>query len=122
MDSNNSSILTDLAKLGPAGTQYSNDFFVNGTLITFPQQAVTDVAKLKNVTAAVPALSLQALHETGTVPTITDTVTTGGQTITQAVKPPPPTAAQQEERSRLSPGQRDHHPDAGDQRRATRWW
>ncbi len=93
--SNNSSILTDLSKLGPAGTQYSNDFFVNGTLITFPQQAVADVAKLKNVTAAVPALSLQALHETGTVPTITDTITTGGQTITQAVRPPPLTAAQQ---------------------------
>ncbi|HXQ62220.1 MAG TPA: ABC transporter permease [Acidimicrobiales bacterium] len=92
---NNSSILTDLSKLGPPGTKYSNDFFVNGTLITFPQKAVADVAKLKDVTAAVPALSLQALHETGTVPTITDTVTTGGQTITQAVRPPPLTAAQQ---------------------------
>ena len=42
-----------------------------------------------------PALSLQALHETGTVPTITDTVTTGGQTITQTVKPPALTAAQE---------------------------
>lgn len=93
--SNNSSILTDLSKLGPAGTQYSNDFFVNGTLITFPQQAVADVSKIKGVEAAVPALSLQALHETGTVPSITDTVTTGGQTITQAVKPPPLTAAQE---------------------------
>jgi ABC-type lipoprotein release transport system permease subunit len=92
---NNSSILTDLSKLGPAGTQYSNDFFVNGTLITFPQQAVTDASKIKGVEAAVPALSLQALHETGTVPTITDTVTTGGQTVTQAVKPPALTAAQE---------------------------
>ncbi len=92
---NNSSILTDLSKLGPPGTQYSNDFFVNGTLITFPQQAVTDVAKIKGVEAAVPALSLQALHETGTVPTITDTVTTGGQTVTQTVRPPPLTAAQE---------------------------
>jgi putative ABC transport system permease protein len=92
---NNSSILTDLSKLGPAGTQYSNDFFVNGTLITFPQRAVTDVSKIKGVEAAVPALSLQALHETGTVPTITDTVTTGGQTVTQAVKPPALTAAQE---------------------------
>jgi ABC-type lipoprotein release transport system permease subunit len=92
---NNSSVLTDLSKLGPAGTQYSNDFFVNGTLVTFPQQAVADVSKIKGVEAAVPALSLQALHETGTVPTITDTVTTGGQTVTQAVKPPALTAAQE---------------------------
>jgi ABC-type lipoprotein release transport system permease subunit len=93
--SNNSSILTDLSKLGPPGTQYSNDFFVNGTLITFPQQAVTDVAKIKGVEAAVPALSLQALHETGTVPQITDTVTTGGQTITSTQRPAPLTAAEQ---------------------------
>jgi ABC-type lipoprotein release transport system permease subunit len=93
--SNNSSVLTDLAKLGPPGTQYSNDFFVNGTLITFPQVAVTDVAKIKGVQAAVPALSLQALHETGTVPTITDTVTTGGQTLNTTVKPPALTPAQE---------------------------
>ncbi len=94
LDNNNSSVLTDLAKLGPPGTQFSNDFFVNGTLITFPQLAVSDVAKIKGVQAAVPALSLQALHETGTVPTVTDTVTTGGQTITQNVTLPPATAAQ----------------------------
>ncbi len=66
-----------------------------GTLITFPQAAVSDVAKIKGVQAAVPALSLQALHESGTVPTVTDTVTTGGQTITQQERPAPPTAAEQ---------------------------
>jgi len=91
---NNSSVITDLAKLGPPGTQFTYDFFVPGTLITFPQAAVSDVAKIKGVQGAVPALSLQALHETGTVPTITDTVTTGGQTITKTVTPSPPTAAQ----------------------------
>ena len=70
LSDNNSSVLTDLAKLGPPGTQFSNDFFVNGTLITFPQLALSDISKIKGVDAAVPALSLQALHETGTVPTI----------------------------------------------------
>jgi ABC-type antimicrobial peptide transport system permease subunit len=94
LNQNNSSVLTDLAKLGPPGTQFSNDFFVNGTLITFPQSAVSDVSKIKGVVVAVPALSLQALHETGTVPSVTDTVTTGGQTLTQTVTPPPVTAAQ----------------------------
>jgi ABC-type lipoprotein release transport system permease subunit len=94
LDDNNSSVITDLAKLGPAGTQFTYDFFVPGTLITFPQVAVSDVAKIKGVQAAVPALSLQALHETGTVPTITDTITTGGQTITKTTTPTPPTAAQ----------------------------
>jgi len=91
---NNSSVLTDLSKLGPSGTQFTYDFFVPGTLITFPQVAVSDVATIKGVQTAVPALSLQALHESGTVPTITDTVTTGGQTITKTTTPTPPTAAQ----------------------------
>ncbi|MGC2168230.1 MAG: FtsX-like permease family protein [Acidimicrobiales bacterium] len=91
----NSSVITDLAKLGPAGTKFTHDFFVPGTLITFPSQAVSDVAKVKGVTSAVGALSLDALHETGTVPKITASVKTGGQTISTSVKPPTLTAAQQ---------------------------
>ncbi len=92
----NSSVLTDLSKLGPAGTQFTYDFFVPGTLITFPSAAVSDVAAVKGVASAVPGLSLQALHETGTVPSQTDTVTTGGQTITSVQRPPPLTAAQED--------------------------
>jgi ABC-type lipoprotein release transport system permease subunit len=91
---NNSSIITDLAKLGKPGTQFTHDFFVPGTLITFPEVAVSDVSKIAGVTSAVPALSLQALHESGTVPTITATVKTGGNTISTTVKPPTLTAAQ----------------------------
>ncbi len=91
----NSSVLTDLAKLGAPGTQFTYDFFVPGTLITFPQAAVNDVASIKGVASAVPGLSLQALHETGTVPSETDTVTTGGQTISSVQRPPPLTAAQE---------------------------
>jgi ABC-type antimicrobial peptide transport system permease subunit len=91
----NSSVLTDLAKLGPAGTAFVHDFFVPGTLITFPQVAVQDVASVPGVQSAVPGLSLQAIHESGTVPQITDTVTTGGQTITSVQRPAPLTAAEQ---------------------------
>jgi ABC-type antimicrobial peptide transport system permease subunit len=91
----NSSVITDLAKLGPAGTKFTHDFFVPGTLITFPSAAVNDVAKVKGVTSAVGALSLDALHETGTVPKITASVKTGGQTISTTVKAPTLTAAQQ---------------------------
>jgi ABC-type antimicrobial peptide transport system permease subunit len=91
---NNASVITDLAKLGPAGTQFTHDFFVPGTLITFPSVAIGDVAKLPGVTSAVGALSLEALHESGTVPKISDTYKTGGQTISTTVKPPKLTAAQ----------------------------
>ena len=61
----NSSVLTDLAKLGPSGTAFVHDFFVPGTLITFPQVAVQDVASVPGVESAVPGLSLQAIHEFG---------------------------------------------------------
>jgi ABC-type antimicrobial peptide transport system permease subunit len=91
---NNASVITDLSKLGKAGTKFTHDFFVPGTLITFPSVAVSDISKLDHVTSAVGALSLQALHETGTVPTITDTLKTGGQSISTTVKPPTLTAAQ----------------------------
>jgi ABC-type antimicrobial peptide transport system permease subunit len=90
----NSSVLTDLSKLGPAGTKFTHDFFVPGTLITFPETAVQTVAAIPGVQSAVPGLSLQALHETGTVPLITDTVTTGGQTITATQTPAPLTEAE----------------------------
>ena len=91
----NSSVITDLAKLGPAGTKFTHDFFVPGTLITFPSQAVSTVANVKGVKSAVGALSLDALHETGTVPKITASVKTGGQTISTSVKAPVLTAAEQ---------------------------
>jgi ABC-type antimicrobial peptide transport system permease subunit len=91
---NNASVITDLKALGPAGTQFTHDFFVPGTLITFPSVAIGDVAKIPGVTSAVGALSLEALHESGTVPKITDTYKTGGQTISTTVKPPKLTTAQ----------------------------
>jgi ABC-type antimicrobial peptide transport system permease subunit len=91
----NSSVITDLAKLGPAGTKFTHDFFVPGTLITFPSQAVSTVANVKGVKSAVGALSLDALHETGTVPKITASIKTGGQTISTSVKAPVLTAAEQ---------------------------
>ena len=92
----NASVLTDLSKLGPAGTKFTHDFFVPGTLITFPQQAVQTVTSVAGVQSAVPGLSLQALHETGTVPQITDTFTTGGQTISSVQRPAPLTEAEQQ--------------------------
>jgi ABC-type antimicrobial peptide transport system permease subunit len=92
---NNSSVLTDLAKLGKAGTRFTHDFFLPGTLIDFPDQAAGIISKIKNVTSVTGALSLDAIHETGTVPKITATYKTGGQTLKVSTKPPAVTAAQQ---------------------------
>ena len=92
--SETNSVLTNLSQLGPPGTEFTHDFLFPGTLITFPSQAVDVVKSVSGVTNAVGELSLQAEHETGTVPKIVASFTTGGQTITQTVKPPPLTAAQ----------------------------
>jgi ABC-type antimicrobial peptide transport system permease subunit len=91
----NSSVLTDLSKLGPAGTKFTHDFFVPGTLITFPNQAASVIAAIANVSSVTGALSLQVTHESGTVPKITASFKTGGSTLNVASKPPQPTAAQQ---------------------------
>jgi ABC-type antimicrobial peptide transport system permease subunit len=95
----NSSVLTDLSKLGKPGTSFVHDFFVPGTLITFPSAAIGVVAKIPGVSSAVGALSLQALHETGTVPTQVATFKTGGQTLKTTVKAPTLTAAQRQAES-----------------------
>lgn len=92
----NSSLVTDLAKLGKPGQKFTRDFFLPATLLTFPQQAVTDVAKLPHVTSAVGALSLLATHQSGTVPTIVAQLKTGGQTFTQTQRPAPLSASERQ--------------------------
>src|SRR3954466_1756437 len=62
---NNSSIVTDLSKLGKPGTKFTHDFFLPATLITFPEQAVQQISQLPGVTTAVGGLSLVATHQTG---------------------------------------------------------
>jgi ABC-type antimicrobial peptide transport system permease subunit len=90
----NSSVVTDLSSLGPAGTKYTHDFFVPGTLISFPDAAVKSVASIPGVTSAVGGLTLQAQHQSGTVPTIVASIQTGGQTLSTTVRPAPMTDAE----------------------------
>src|SRR5437763_8746443 len=80
----NDSVVTDLSKLGPAGTQFTHDFFLGATLISFPQEAVDQVAKLPGVTSAVGGLTLLVQHESGTVPNQVVNVQTGGDVATPA--------------------------------------
>ncbi|MCU1588448.1 MAG: hypothetical protein JWN31_1941 [Frankiales bacterium] len=83
----NSSVVTDLAKLGKPGTKFTKDFFLPGTLLTFPDTAISEVLKVAGVKSAVGGLTLLAQHETGTVPNIVATVKTGGETLTSTVRP-----------------------------------
>jgi ABC-type antimicrobial peptide transport system permease subunit len=91
----NSSVVTDLAKLGKPGTTFTKDFFLPGTLLTFPDTAVSQVESVAGVKSVVGGLSLLAQHETGTVPNIVASVKTGGETLTSTVRPAALTEAEQ---------------------------
>jgi ABC-type antimicrobial peptide transport system permease subunit len=85
----NSNVVTDLSKLGKPGTKFTRDFFLSATLLSFPQDAVAEVAKINGVAAATGALTQLANHQTGTVPAIVAEFQTGGQTFTQTARPAP---------------------------------
>ena len=91
----NSSVITDLSKLGKAGTKFTHDFFLSGTMLTFPSAALDTIKGLDGVASATSALTLQAQHQSGTVPNIVATVKTGGETLTTTARPADLTAAEQ---------------------------
>jgi ABC-type antimicrobial peptide transport system permease subunit len=91
----NSSVVTDLSKLGKAGTKFTHDFFLSGTMLTFPSAALDTIKGIDGVASATPALTLQAQHQTGTVPNIVASVKTGGETLTSTARPAEMTAAEQ---------------------------
>jgi hypothetical protein len=93
----NRSVTTDLAKLGKPGDHFVHDFFVPGTQISFPQEAVGQAAKTSGVSSAVGGLTLEATHQTGTVPQIVAELQTGGDQVTQTVAPPPLTDAERQQ-------------------------
>jgi ABC-type antimicrobial peptide transport system permease subunit len=92
----NASLITDLSKLGKPGTKFTRDFFLSGTLLSFPREALAEVSKIDGVTSATAGLTLLAQHETGTVPQIVAELQTGGEKITTTVRPAPMSDAERE--------------------------
>jgi putative ABC transport system permease protein len=91
----NSSVITDLSKLGKPGAHFVHDFFLPGTQLTFPASQATTVKSLPGVAAVSQGLLLVAEHQEGTVPKIVATLKTGGQTYNFRRKIKPLTAAEQ---------------------------
>ncbi|HEX2850697.1 MAG TPA: ABC transporter permease [Acidimicrobiales bacterium] len=92
--SENQNVVTDLAKLGNPGDQFTRDFFLSATLLSFPDDAVKQIQSVPGVTSATGGLVQLAEHETGTVPQIVASIQTGGETFTQTVRPDPMTDAE----------------------------
>jgi ABC-type antimicrobial peptide transport system permease subunit len=93
----NNNVVTDLKSLGEPGTQFTHDFFLSATLLSFPDAAIDNIAKIDGVSSATGGLVQQVQHQTGTVPQIVAEIQTGGETVTQTVRPDPPTDAEQAE-------------------------
>ena len=91
----NSSVITDLSKLGKPGQHFVHDFFLPGTQLTFPAAQAKQIAKLSGVAAVSEGLVLIAEHQEGTVPKIVATLKAGGQTFNIQRRITPPTAAEQ---------------------------
>jgi len=91
----NSSVITDLSKLGKPGRHFVHDFFLPGTQLTFPAKQAVQISKLKGVAAVSTGLVLIAEHQEGTVPKIVAKLKAGGQTFDVRRQITPPTAAEQ---------------------------
>jgi ABC-type antimicrobial peptide transport system permease subunit len=89
----NSSVLTDLSKLGKPGTHFVHDFFLPGTQLTFQQSAAQQIASLPGVAKTTTGLTLLAEHQEGVVPKIVATLKTQAKTFQIQRNLPRPTAA-----------------------------
>ena len=90
----NSSVITDLSKLGKPGTDFVHDFFLPGTQLTFAQGQAKQIAALDGVAAVSAGLTLQAVHQEGKVPKIVARIQTGGDRINIDRQITPPTQAE----------------------------
>ncbi|MGZ8693582.1 MAG: ABC transporter permease [Gaiellaceae bacterium] len=91
----NQAVITDLSKLGKAGTQFVHDFFLPGTQLTFTQAQAKEIGALDGVAAVSAGLTLQAVHQQGKVPKIVASIQTGGDRIDVDRAIAPPSAAEQ---------------------------
>jgi putative ABC transport system permease protein len=90
----NSSVITDLSKLGKPGEKFDHTFFLPGTQLTFSQSQANQVAKVDGVQSVSSGLVLSAVHQSGTVPKIVAQIKTGGQQLRIDRQIARPTAAE----------------------------
>lgn len=88
LEQENSNVVTDLSKLGKPGEQFTHDFFLSATLLSFPDDALEQIKKIDGVAAASGGLTQLVQHQTGTVPNIVAEIQTGGETVEQEIAPP----------------------------------
>src|SRR6188472_397042 len=90
----NSSVITDLSKLGKPGQKFTHTFFLPGTQLTFSRSQASQVATVDGVAATASGLILTAVHQSGTVPKIVAQIKAGGQQVQVNREIPRPTEAE----------------------------
>ena len=90
----NLSVVTDLSKLGKAGTHFVHDFFLPGSQLTFKQSATKQISSIAGVAQVTQGLTLLAEHQEGVVPKIVAQLKTAAKTFQIQRNIPRPTAAQ----------------------------
>jgi putative ABC transport system permease protein len=93
----NSSVITDLSKLGKPGDTFVHDFFLPGTQLTFAASDAKKVSAVNGVDSTASGLILTAVHQSGTVPKIVAKLKAGGQQIDINREIPRPTQAEFEQ-------------------------
>ena len=88
LEKENSSVATDLSKLGKPGEKFAHDFFLSATLLSFPDSSLAEIKKVDGVSSATGGLTQLAQHQTGTVPNIVAEIQTGGEDRPAEIAPP----------------------------------
>jgi ABC-type antimicrobial peptide transport system permease subunit len=83
----NRSVVTNLAALGKPGAHFTHDFFLLPSMLPVPGSTTARLAALPHVQGAVGALVVLASHQTGIVPKMVASLTSGGQTVSQLHRP-----------------------------------
>ena len=90
----NRSVVTNLAALGKPGAHFTHDFFLLPSMLPVQQSTAARIAQLPHVHGAVGALTVLGSHQTGVVPAMVASLTSGGKTVTELHRPTPLSAAE----------------------------
>ncbi|MCW2545494.1 MAG: rane protein [Frankiales bacterium] len=83
----NRSVVTNLAALGKPGAHFTHDFFLLPSLLPVADSTTAKIEALPGVRGAVGALTVLGSHQTGVVPAMVASLTSGGTTVSQVHRP-----------------------------------
>jgi ABC-type lipoprotein release transport system permease subunit len=95
LDGEMQSVITDLSKLGNPGDHFVHDFFLPSGQLALPAGMADEVRLMPGVGQVSTGLTLQVVHQEGTVPKIVAEFKQAAQTITVQQSIAPLTAAEQ---------------------------